>query len=90
MPRNSPICSHFFVGRGDLHSGPNSNAEVLCGAVAGNKNPDFRGFLLYQSPLTDSNRRPSPYHATSHATGRSPTAAVLACFCRFRPRPVRH
>jgi hypothetical protein len=26
------------------------------------KIPDFRGFSLSKSPLTDSNRRPPPYH----------------------------
>ena len=27
---------------------------------------------LLQSPLTDSNRRPPPYHGTTQATGRNP------------------
>src|SRR6266571_1938292 len=48
--------------RSELDSPPDGNAEVLCGAVLDNKNPDFRGFSSYQSPLTDSNRRPPPYH----------------------------
>ncbi|SRR6266852_6164513 len=35
---------------------------------------------LFESPLTDSNRRPPPYHGN----GSQPTATVLACFCGFR------
>jgi hypothetical protein len=50
------------------------------------------------SPLTDSNRRPPPYHGTSHATGRNPrqrfwlifavlATAWLAAEChRLQPR----
>ena len=45
-----------------LHDTPDGNEEVLCGAGLDNKIPDFRGFFSYQSPLTDSNRRPPPYH----------------------------
>jgi hypothetical protein len=33
--------------RGELNSRPDGDAEVLCGAVLGNKNPDFRGFSSY-------------------------------------------
>src|SRR5205823_8077331 len=42
---------------------------------------------LLQSPLTDSNRRPPPYHGTSQATGRSrsqrfsPISAVSGPCC---------
>jgi hypothetical protein len=31
---------------------------------------------LLQSPLTDSNRRPPPYHGTTQATGRNPRQRV--------------
>jgi hypothetical protein len=45
-----------------------------CSAVLGEatKIPDFRGSFLCRSPLTDSNRRPPPYHAVPAATGRNP------------------
>jgi hypothetical protein len=35
------------------------------------KIPDFRGFSFSKSPLTDSNRRPPPYHFGNAATGRN-------------------
>src|SRR5207247_7974418 len=40
-----------------------------------------------RSPLTDSNRRPPPYHGTSHATGRNPRQRfwlVFAASARIR------
>src|SRR4029450_13336018 len=47
--------------RGELDSGPYADAEVLCGAAPDNKIHDFRGFSFFESPLTDSNRRPPLY-----------------------------
>jgi hypothetical protein len=38
------------------------------------KKPRFARLL--QSPLTDSNRRPPPYHGTPHATGRNPRQRI--------------
>jgi hypothetical protein len=45
-----PDLQPLFVRRGDLDSGPNSNAEVLCGPVAGNKNPRFPGISSLPKP----------------------------------------
>jgi hypothetical protein len=44
-----------------------------CSAVLSQttKMADFRGFSLSKSPLTDSNRRPPPYHVLPEATGGS-------------------
>src|SRR5215203_4873401 len=39
---------------------------------------------LLQSPLTDSNRRPPPYHGTTKATGRNPRQTICACLSRSR------
>src|SRR5918994_5231060 len=41
----------------------------------------FAGLL--QSPLTDSNRRPPPYHGASTATGRNRRQRFPACLSRF-------
>jgi hypothetical protein len=57
--------------RSELNSPPDGNAEVLCGAVLDNKSPISGGFPLARAPLTDSNRRPPPYHALRTATGRN-------------------
>jgi hypothetical protein len=43
--------------------------EVLRRSILGNKNPRICGDFI--SPLTDSNRRPPPYHADPAATGRN-------------------
>ena len=45
--------------------------------------------VLERSPLTDSNRRPPPYHALRSATGRN-RCNGLACFGRFRGLSICH
>ena len=52
------------------------------------RNADLQGF--WRSPLTDSNRRPPPYHADPEATGRNPRQRFLACFGRFRGALICH
>jgi hypothetical protein len=42
------------------------------------KKPRFAGLL--QSPLTDSNRRPPPYHGTSQATGGNRSQRIWLVF----------
>jgi hypothetical protein len=52
----------LFAGATTSGSWSRGTMEVLRGALSDNKNPDLRGFFLCQSPLTDSYRRPPPYH----------------------------
>jgi hypothetical protein len=70
VPAQTPFAG-TFRGRDEFDKRSRGTADVLRGAVLDNKNPDFRGFSLWQSPLTDSNRRPPPYHGTTQATGRN-------------------
>jgi hypothetical protein len=41
-----------------------------------------------RSPLTDSNRRPPPYHGTTQATGRNRRQRFFAYVCGFRGGPI--
>ena len=69
-----PICRDFRRRAGSTRS-DSWGVEVLRGASSGNKIPDLRGFLVGGSPLTDSNRRPPPYHGGALPTelrGRDP------------------
>jgi hypothetical protein len=43
---------------------------------------------LLQSPLTDSNRRPPPYHAILLASGSQPAATVFACSRGFAAEAI--
>ena len=51
--------------------------------------PRSRFPALLQSPLTDSNRRPPPYHALRSATGRNPPTERRAVGHRHRPMARR-
>src|SRR5262249_15603137 len=60
---------------------PCRTREAQCHATAGNTIAPFAG-VLARSPLTDSNRRPPPYHGGALPTelrGRGPILARLHC-----------
>jgi hypothetical protein len=74
------ICELEWIGSTPVRSEPAEEARHRrvvpmrrCSAVLTETTtiPDFRGFSSFQSPLTDSNRRPPPYH---RATRREPRA----------------
>ena len=63
-----PICS---VWSRESRADPLPNKEVVYGLNSGNKNRLFAGGPpCIRSPLTDSNRRPPPYHARTRAITR--------------------
>ena len=75
----------LFVRRGDLDSGPTVMRRCSVVQCQATKIPDFRGFFLYQSPLTDSNRRPPPYHggfALREGTEEQRLFAGFPCYGR--------
>jgi hypothetical protein len=62
MPSNIPICRPFREARRVPEAIPAVIRRCSVVLVQATQIPDFRGFLLYRSPLADSNRRPPPYH----------------------------
>jgi hypothetical protein len=81
MPSTIPICRPFREAR-RVRKRSGGDTEVLCAAGAGNKNPDFRGFSFVESPLTDSNRRPPPYHGEFEPDSREPGTLLESTFPR--------
>jgi hypothetical protein len=66
------VCRHFSGHKGCGRVSSALGGEVLCGADSDDRTSRFAGTSLRRSPLTDSNRRPSPYHFGGPATGRNP------------------
>jgi hypothetical protein len=72
------ICREF-LDRAARRGSVRTPGDVRCDAIPDNKTPDLRGFSCCESPLADSNRRPSlPWRIRSAAAGsqrvRSPCA----------------